>query len=79
MKANLFISRKVCDGRMAKYRMVRTDFWSNPVAQEEMTPEDKYFYLYLLTNTYKRILCLSLQPAENWPSISITEHSYKLP
>jgi DnaD/phage-associated family protein len=47
-----FRSRKVCDGRMAKYRMVRTDFWSNPVAQEEMTPEDKYFYLYLLTNTY---------------------------
>ncbi|WHY03300.1 DnaD domain protein [Neobacillus sp. DY30] len=37
---------------MAKYRMVRTDFWSNPTAQEEMTPEDKYFYLYLLTNTY---------------------------
>jgi len=36
--------------RMAKYRMVRTDFWKNPVVSEEMTPEDKYFYLYLLTN-----------------------------
>ncbi|MEH7354822.1 DnaD domain protein [Neobacillus drentensis] len=35
---------------MAKYRMVRTDFWKNPVVSEEMTPEDKYFYLYLLTN-----------------------------
>jgi DnaD/phage-associated family protein len=35
---------------MAKYRMVRTDFWTNPIALEEMTPEDKYFYLYLLTN-----------------------------
>lgn len=35
---------------MAKYRMVRTDFWKNPVVMEEMTPEDKYFYVYLLTN-----------------------------
>ncbi|WP_235749682.1 DnaD domain-containing protein [Neobacillus bataviensis] len=35
---------------MARYRMVRTDFWKNPVVMEEMTPEDKYFYVYLLTN-----------------------------
>ncbi|WP_249366524.1 DNA replication protein DnaD [Neobacillus rhizophilus] len=35
---------------MAKYRMVRTDFWFNPIVLEEMTPEDRYFYLYLLTN-----------------------------
>ncbi|EKN69951.1 DnaD domain-containing protein [Neobacillus bataviensis LMG 21833] len=38
--------------KMAKYRMVRTDFWKNPVVSEEMTPEDKYFYLYLLTNPH---------------------------
>lgn len=30
--------------------MVRTDLWNNPMVMEEMTPEDKYFYLYLLTN-----------------------------
>ncbi|MBM4763141.1 DnaD domain protein [Bacillus sp. B15-48] len=30
--------------------MVRTEFWKNPVVMEEMSPEDKYFYLYLLTN-----------------------------
>ena len=36
---------------MAKYRMVRTDFWKCPIVLEEMTPEDKYFYLYLLTNS----------------------------
>jgi hypothetical protein len=35
---------------MAKFRMVRVDFWRNPVVLEEMSPEDKYFYLYLLTN-----------------------------
>ncbi|WP_299094502.1 DnaD domain protein [uncultured Metabacillus sp.] len=37
---------------MAKYRMVRTDFWKNPIVSEEMTPEDRYFYLYLLTNPH---------------------------
>jgi hypothetical protein len=35
---------------MAKFRMVRVDFWRNPLVLEEMSPEDKYFYLYLLTN-----------------------------
>jgi len=38
--------------KMAKFRMVRTDFWKNPIVLEEMTPEDKYFYLYLLTNPH---------------------------
>ena len=37
---------------MAKYRMVQTEFWMNPVLSEVMTPEDKYFYLYLLTNPH---------------------------
>ncbi|MCM3602212.1 hypothetical protein M3175_15830 [Robertmurraya korlensis] len=35
---------------MAKYRTVSVDFWNHPVVLEKMTPEDKYFYLYLLTN-----------------------------
>jgi DnaD/phage-associated family protein len=35
---------------MAKFRMVRVDFWRNPMVSEEMSPEDRYFYLYLLTN-----------------------------
>ncbi|SEM52578.1 DnaD and phage-associated domain-containing protein [Mesobacillus persicus] len=37
---------------MAKYRMVQTEFWRNPVVSEEMTPKEKYFYLYLITNPY---------------------------
>lgn len=36
--------------RMAKFRKVRVDFWMDPAVSEEMTPEDRYFYLYLLTN-----------------------------
>lgn len=35
---------------MAKFRMVHTEFWTDAKVLEEMTPEDKYFYLYLLTN-----------------------------
>ena len=36
---------------MALYRHVRTEFWKDPKVQEEMTPEDKLFFLYLMTNT----------------------------
>lgn len=32
------------------YRLVYTDFWTDPRVLEEMTPEDRLFYLYLLTN-----------------------------
>ena len=35
---------------MAKYRYIYTTFWQDPKVLEEMTPEDKYFYIYLLTN-----------------------------
>ena len=32
------------------FRKVHTEFWTDPKVLEEMTPEDKYFMLYLLTN-----------------------------
>lgn len=35
---------------MAKYRYVYTAFWEDPEVLEQFTPEDKLFYLYLLTN-----------------------------
>ncbi|UGB33197.1 replication protein [Metabacillus sp. B2-18] len=34
---------------MAECKKVNTDFWRDPVIKE-MTWEEKYFYLYLLTN-----------------------------
>lgn len=37
---------------MAKYRHIHTTFWIDPKVSEEMTPEERYFYLYLLTNPY---------------------------
>ena len=39
---------------MAKYRMVHTEFWMSPIVSEEMTPEDRYFFLYLLTNPHTK-------------------------
>ena len=35
---------------MAIYRNIRLSFWSDPKVRDDFTPEDKYFYLYLLTN-----------------------------
>ncbi|PKR84887.1 DnaD domain protein [Heyndrickxia camelliae] len=35
---------------MAKFRYIHVEFWQDARVLEEMTPEDKYFYLYLLTN-----------------------------
>lgn len=35
---------------MAKYRSIQTSFWSDTKIIDEFTPEDRYFYLYLLTN-----------------------------
>lgn len=35
---------------MAIYRNVQLSFWTDNKIEDDFTPEDKYFYLYLLTN-----------------------------
>jgi uncharacterized phage protein (TIGR02220 family) len=35
---------------MAKFRSIQTSFWSDSKIVDDFTPEDRYFYLYLLTN-----------------------------
>lgn len=35
--------------------MVSLDFWTDPKVDDEFTPEDKYFMLYLLTNPHTRL------------------------
>lgn len=51
---------------MATYRQVYTSFWQDPFVIT-LTPEEKYFYLYLITNT-KTTICgiyeLSMKIAE---------------
>lgn len=40
---------------MAYYRNISTAFWTDSKVDDEFTPEDKYFYLYLLTNPHTNI------------------------
>ena len=40
---------------MATYRNIQLSFWTDAKVADEFTPEDKYFYLYLLTNPHTNI------------------------
>lgn len=40
---------------MATYRNVHISFWTDPKVDDDFSPEDKYFYLYLLTNPHTNI------------------------
>lgn len=37
---------------MASYRNIQLAFWTDSKVADDFTPEDKYFYLYLLTNPH---------------------------
>ena len=41
---------------MALYRTVNLSFWTDPKVDDDFTPEDKYFYLYLLTNPHTNLV-----------------------
>ena len=40
---------------VAIYRNVQLSFWTDRKVEEEFTPEDKYFYLYLFTNPHTNL------------------------
>lgn len=40
---------------MATYRTVNLSFWTDSKVDDDFSPEDKYFYLYLLTNPHTSI------------------------
>lgn len=40
---------------MAIYRNVQLSFWTDNKVEDDFTPEDKYFYMYLLTNPQTNI------------------------
>lgn len=40
---------------MAIYRSVHLSFWTDNKVEDDFTPEDKYFYLYLMTNPQTNI------------------------
>lgn len=41
---------------MAIYRSIHTSFWTDTKVVDNFTPEDKYFMLYCLTNSYTNII-----------------------
>ena len=41
--------------RLAIYRNVQLSFWTDNKVEDDFTPEDKYFYIYLLTNPQTNI------------------------
>ena len=41
---------------MAIYRNIHLSFWTDPKVQDDFTPEDRYFYLYLLTNPHTNLV-----------------------
>lgn len=53
---------------MATYRNVQVSFWTDSKVTDDFTPEDRYFYLYLMTNPHTNLAgCyeLSLKIASN--------------
>lgn len=40
---------------MAIYRSIQLSFWTDSKVADEFTPEDKYFYLYLMTNPHTNL------------------------
>jgi hypothetical protein len=40
---------------MATYRTVHLSFWTDSKVDDDFTPEDKYFFLYLLTNPHTNL------------------------
>ena len=40
---------------MAVYRQIWMSFWTDAKVDDDFTPEDKYFYLYLLTNPHTNL------------------------
>ena len=40
---------------MAIYRQVYMSFWTDPKVVNDFTPEDRYFYLYLITNSHTNL------------------------
>lgn len=57
---------------MARFRMVHTEFWDDPKVVEEMTPEDKYFFLYLLTNSNTTQIGIYQITKNKWHLIWVT-------
>lgn len=57
-------------------RMIDTDLWNDTKFADEFTPEDKYFWLFLLTTRYGNISgCFEISPKQIAKDIGYSEES----
>ena len=63
---------------MALFRNVNMSFWTDTKVTDDFTPEDKYFMLYCLTNTYTNIIgCYEISVRQISRDMGYSEDSIK--
>lgn len=63
---------------MATYRTIYLSFWTDAKVDDDFTPEDKYFFLYLLTNPHTNICgCYEVTPKQMARETGYNEDSVK--
>ena len=63
---------------MALYRNVHVSFWNDTKVIDEMTPEDRYFMLYLLSNPHtNQVGCYEISVRDISKEMGYTEESIK--
>ena len=63
---------------MALYRNVHVSFWNDTKIIDEMTPEDRYFMLYLLSNPHtNQVGCYEISVRDISKETGYTEESIK--
>lgn len=61
---------------MAKYRNVYMSFWTDTKVIDEFTPEDKFFYLYLMTNPHTSLCgCYEISLSQMSAELGYTKDS----
>lgn len=63
---------------MATYRQIYISFWSDTKVCDDFSPEDKYFYIYLLTNPHTNICgCYEISSSQMTQELGYNEESVK--
>lgn len=63
---------------MATYRQIYISFWSDTKVCDDFSPEDKYFYIYLLTNPHTNICgCYEISSSQMAQELGYNEESVK--
>ena len=52
---------------MANYRNISMDFWQDSKVVDDFTPEDRYMYLYCMTNPHTNLCSATRSVSSRWP------------